>query len=164
MSSDWSAIRAVVLKRDNIKCFECGKDLARDGAHVHHVMLAPAAGAMSLRTSSASARSAMHPFIRTSKDVWPGGCWSGRRRRSRPGLTAKGSLLAPPSTLGLHSGFLGSPPSAPRRWMSSRRPSYVSRCCWSVPPPSGRALRFSCSPPAPRVMRSYRSAEGAHVR
>ncbi len=38
MSSDWPAIRAVVLERDNFKCVECGKDLARDGGHVHHVM------------------------------------------------------------------------------------------------------------------------------
>ncbi len=38
MSSDWSAIRAVVLERDKFKCVDCEKDLARDGGHVHHLM------------------------------------------------------------------------------------------------------------------------------
>ena len=44
MTAEWEVTRSGVLRRDGYRCVECGADLARDGAHVHHVLPRAAGG------------------------------------------------------------------------------------------------------------------------
>jgi ATP-dependent DNA helicase RecQ len=38
LTGEWEVTRGIVLSRDGHRCVECGADLVRDGAHVHHVL------------------------------------------------------------------------------------------------------------------------------